>query len=288
MKLVNRLKKTRLWSILYPTIKRFTQIDGTEWAGAFAFDLFFSLFPLIILLVTIASEFIDREQAGTVIITNIQKFTPLSEGMQDSISNVIANVINARGEAGIIALAFLLWSSIRGIITLVLAVNRAWKAEECSWWRMPVKSIILLFSTAGIVLLSKWVAVMVRSGRGLISKWIDIPAWIYTLAGYLIPFVMLFFGLSLFYIYAPCRSTKFSKIWAAVLVITLFLQLAEALFVLYLANFSNFNALYGTLGGFMALLMWIYLSGIIFIFGACLCVTMAERNPGSVVKRDKK
>jgi Ca2+-transporting ATPase len=35
---------------------------------------------------------------------------------------------------------------------------------------------------------------------------------------------------------------------------------------------------YGAFGGVMALLLWIYLSGCLFIFGACLCAVQAESN----------
>jgi len=50
----------------------------------------------------------------------------------------------------------------------------------------------------------------------------------------------------------------------------------ESLFVIYLQDFATLNAVYGTFGGIMALLLWIYLSGCVFIFGACLCASQAE------------
>ena len=48
------------------------------------------------------------------------------------------------------------------------------------------------------------------------------------------------------------------------------------LFVIYLGHFATLNAVYGAFGGIMALLLWIYLSGCVFIFGACLCAGQAE------------
>lgn len=44
-----------VWATLYLAVKKFWQIDGVQCAGAFAFNAFFSLFPLIVLFVTIAS-----------------------------------------------------------------------------------------------------------------------------------------------------------------------------------------------------------------------------------------
>jgi len=65
-------------------------------------------------------------------------------------------------------------------------------------------------------------------------------------------------------------------VWAAALCATVLLQAAESLFVIYLKNFATLNAVYGAFGGIMALLLWIYLSGCIFICGACLCAAQAE------------
>lgn len=288
MKILKRLRKTKTWVILSITLKKYSKIDGTQWAGAFAFDTFFSLFPLVILAVTIASIFIDRERAGAIIISQIEKFIPINEKMKTSIFSTITNVINIRSQAGLIALFFLLWSAIQGVLTLIRAVNRAWNADECSWWRMPMKSLLLLIITAGTVLLSKGSAIVLRIGRNSLSKLIHIPLWIYTLASHLIPFLLLFLGISLFFLLATCRPTKYSDVWPSALGTTILLQLAENLFLLYLNNFTNYNALYGAFGGIMALLMWIYLSGIIFILGACLCPALHEVGLAPIPKDDNE
>jgi hypothetical protein len=75
---------------------------------------------------------------------------------------------------------------------------------------------------------------------------------------------------------APRRPTRFSEVWAAALSTTALLLVAEGLFVIYLKHFATLNAVYGALGGIMALLLWIYLSGGILIFGACLSAAQKE------------
>jgi Ca2+-transporting ATPase len=92
---------------------------------------------------------------------------------------------------------------------------------------------------------------------------------------------MFFLGLSLFYRLAPRRPTRFSEVWAAALCVTVLLLAAENLFVIFLKNFSTLNAVYGTFGGIMALLLWIYLSGCIFIFGTCLSAAQGEAHSAS-------
>jgi Ca2+-transporting ATPase len=92
---------------------------------------------------------------------------------------------------------------------------------------------------------------------------------------------VVFASLVLFYRLAPRWPTHVAEIWAAALCATVLLQVAEKLFVVYLRHFATFNAVYGAFGGIMALLLWIYLSGCIFIFGACLCAAMSEGRPAT-------
>jgi len=72
----------------------------------------------------------------------------------------------------------------------------------------------------------------------------------------------------------------------AALCATVLLQAADSLFVIYLKYFATLNAVYGAFGGIMALLLWIYLSGCIFIFGACLCAAQAEGRSAPAEKND--
>ena len=59
---------------------------------------------------------------------------------------------------------------------------------------------------------------------------------------------------------------------------TLGLHVLQWLFLYYTKNITNFNALYGTFGSVIALLVWIYLSGAIIILGGCLCAARHEIN----------
>jgi Ca2+-transporting ATPase len=104
----------------------------------------------------------------------------------------------------------------------------------------------------------------------------DFRSWAYGLGSFFIPLLVVFFSLSLFYRLAPRRPTRFAEVWAAALCATLLLRVGESLFVIYLEDFATLNAVYGAFGGMLALLLWIYLSGCVFIFGACLCAGQAE------------
>jgi Ca2+-transporting ATPase len=140
---------------------------------------------------------------------------------------------------------------------------------------------VLLGITAAAVLLGIGAPMLAQVARDWLFPMNDFRSWVYTVARFFVPLLVVFSGLSLFYRMAPRRPTRFSEVWVAALSATVLLLAAEALFVIYLKNFATLNAVYGAFGGIMALLLWIYLSGSVFIFGACLCAAQAEECSGS-------
>ncbi|OGJ84781.1 MAG: hypothetical protein A2268_11670 [Candidatus Raymondbacteria bacterium RifOxyA12_full_50_37] len=270
-------KPKRIWAILSFAIKRFIRIDGDQWAGAFAFNAFFSLFPLMILLAAFASRFIDQDRAGKEVITYVESYTPISGDMQEHISGVIAGVIKARVQASVVAFIILIWVVLQCFMTLIRATNRAWDmAAERNVWRLPLKGLVMLGVTTGIVFLGLVVPILIQ----ITDNWLfPVAAFHYGINRsilFLFPLVLMFLGLTLFYRLAPRRPTRFAEVWAAALFATVLLRTGESLFVIYLKSFATFNAMYGTFGGIMALLLWIYISGCIFIFGACVCAVQAS------------
>ncbi len=276
----------RVWKILFLAFKKFLHIDGVQWAGAFSFNMFFSLFPIIVLFVTIASTFIDRDRAGTVIITYVENYVPISGEMHHYIFNTIAGVVNSREQAGAVAFVILIWAALQCFITLIVATNRAWGTTlDKSWWRLPLKSLLLSGTTASMVLLGMVLPVLMRIAKDWFFATNELSSRLYDIGSFFIPLLLAFFGLSVFYMLAPLRPTRFAVVWAAALFSTILLQVSEILFEIYLRNFATLNAVYGTFGGIMALLLWIYLCGCIFIFGACLCAAQAEVNQLRVKSR---
>jgi Ca2+-transporting ATPase len=270
------LQTRRVWAILYLTVKKYLRIDGAQWAGAFAFNAFFSLFPLTVLLVTVASSFVDRDQAGKEVTAYMESYVPISGEMQRQIFDTIAGVIKARQQTSAVALLILVWAALQCFTTLICATNRAWGTTVYNWWRLPLKSLVLLGITAGALLLGMAVPVLMRMAKGWLFPVGDFRSWAYALGSFFIPLLVVFFSLSLFYRLAPRRPTRFAEVWAAALCATLLLRVGESLFVIYLEDFATLNAVYGAFGGMLALLLWIYLSGCVFIFGACLCAGQAE------------
>jgi len=273
-------REPRTRHIIWPTIRSafntFLQINGDQWAGAFAYNTFFALFPLTIVLVTITSFFIAHDVAVKKVIAFIESFAPISGEWQQQIAGTITGVINSREEVGFVAFALLVYATLRSFGTLISAVNRVWGTESYNFWRLPLKSLVLLGVTVGALLFGLITPVLLRSIRMLLSPMDDSLSLLFETGNYLVPLCAMFFGLSLFYKLSPTRPMKFSEVWVGALSATVLQVGSGSLFVIYLSSFAKLNAVYGSLGGIMALLLWIYLSGCFFIYGACMCSSLAD------------
>jgi len=284
-KIVPDKQAGRAWVILRLALKKFFRIDGAQWAGAFSYYAFFSLFPLVVLFVTIASIFIDQDRAATEIIAYVETYVPIGGQKQDYVFDTLAGVVKARGQMGVVAFLMLGWAAMQIFITLISVTNRAWDVETSNGWRLPLKSLGFLAIMISVALLSVAVQVLAKITQDWLFSGHDVNAWIYVLGSSFVASLVVFLSLSLFYRLAPRRPTRFAEVWVAALCVTALLYAAENLFVIYLKDFATLNAVYGALGGVMALLLWIYLFGCIFIFGACLCAAQAEeRSTGETRK----
>lgn len=271
----------RTWGLLSLTTLKFLRIDGPQRAAAFAYNAFFALFPLLILFTASASLFADRAAAGNAVIAGAERYFPLSEEMQHYVFDAIAGTINARGQAGFVAFLMLVWVSTQVFTTLIQATNRAWGTGGTKWWHLPLTSLSLLAIMTIAVLMGISLPVLGEIAQGVLNKNL-VWSWIYALSVLVLPGLVVFLGLSLFYKMAPRRRTRFSEVWLAAICATALLQTAQSLFVLYLKKFSTFNAVYGAFGGIMALLLWVYLSGCIFIFCACMCSAQTEMRESAL------
>jgi YihY family inner membrane protein len=272
----------RVWTIIWLALCKYSETDGEQRAASFAYYAFFALFPLILLFISMASMFVhDPAAAASAIIDFVDDYIPVSPGEENIVTVTINGVLKSRSGAGIVAILGLMWSALRFFQALVRGVNKAWGTHEYPWWRLPFKNAAMVGIVASALLLGilaptimkyvEWYYWQLAFGFGA-----QVMVIVFRVAKWLLSTLVLFYGFSMFFKFAPRRRTLFSEVWVASLFVTFSLQLLQSLFVLYVVSFAHFNRLYGTFGSVVALLMWIYLSGSIIILGGCLCAAQAE------------
>ncbi len=268
--------KLRLtWATLRLAAARFFKIDGLEWAAAFSFNAFFSLFPLMILLVTITSAFVDPHQAGEAALGYLGAYVPTGGELRKQVFEVIQGVIEGRAKASAFAMLMLVWTALQCFTTLIAVTNAAWGHHPHKWWSLPLKSLTQLSMLAVLTLLAMGIPPLGKLLLGVLPA-SEFGSWSYEVALGLLPSLMTFFTLTFFYGHAPQQSVPWREVWLPALSATGLLFVAQALFIVYVGKFARLNALYGAFGGVMALILWVWISGCIFIFGACLCAARAE------------
>jgi YihY family inner membrane protein len=264
----------------------FMKVDGLDWAAAFSFNAFFSLFPLMVLLVTIASVFVDPVRAAQGAIVYLGDSVPLDGQMRRHVFEVIEEVLEGRAKASVVAVVMLVWTALQCFSTLVSVTNAAWGHKANRWWRLPLKSLTVMMLMAVTALLAIGLPPVVKMAQDFLFPDSAFRSWSYhvMIAG-LAPLIS-FASLTLFYRFAPHRHPTWRNVWFPALFATTLLQLAQWLFGVYLERFATLDAIYGAFGSVMALLLWIYISGCIFIFGACLGA--AQAAPTEAPLRQKK
>jgi YihY family inner membrane protein len=272
--------------VTWRALIKYDETDGEQRAASFAYYAFFALFPLVVLLITIFTSFLgSREVAMTRITAAVSDSLPIDQELSKQVIRTIQGVVKSRGSASLIAFAVLAWSALRFFQALVRGVNRAWGTKEYSWWRLPIKNLAMTAILASAILIGILVPAIVNQIEALYWRhsWevgLDF-IWVkdlFAAVRYFIAPLVLFYGFAMFYKFAPQRKTTFREIWVAALFVTIGLDLLKQGFLLYTTNIGNFNALYGTLGSIVALLMWIYLSGSLIILGGCLSAAQYEIN----------
>lgn len=270
------------WQIVKASRQRWTEVDGDQRAAAFAFYLLLSLFPIAVLVVTAGSLFVDREVAAREFIRWADHYTPLTQQQRGEALSAIHGLLESRGKINVAAVAMLVLGALKFLRTLIRTTNRVWRSPMYSWWRLPLKSLALLGITASAALIGILLPAAARLVRNWFTSYLDFPKWTFELVFSIIPWLVLFYGFVMLYKMAPSRRTRFAEVWMGALVVTVLLWLGGILFLVYATGFARFNVLYGSLGGIVAFLLWIYLSSCACVFGICLNTARAEiRNPVS-------
>jgi membrane protein len=269
------------WELLKRTAKEFMADNGMGLAAQLAYYFFFSLFPAVLVGIAFASffpleHFVDRivgSLSGVVpgdIIQIVQEqIRKLSEGNNGGVLTF--------------GLAAALWSSSAAIMGLIDALNHAYDIEEGrAWWKVRLLSIGLTIGLAAFILLAFALVLLGPTAAEYIARATGLGpvfAWTWKILQWPVVLALVSLGASLVYYFAPDAEQEW--VWVtpgAVLAAVLWLA-ASLGFKIYVANFATYTETYGAIGGVMVLLLWFYISGIVFLLGAELNAEIEHASP---------
>jgi membrane protein len=259
--------------------KSFDEQHGAEAAASISYYSLFSMFPLLLFLVSILGFFINEIGAPIEIAELITQAIPIS---RDLVYNNLIQILNARSLGGIIGLIGLMWAASSVFITVSRNINRAWSDASI---RNVIQNRLVAFTMIVIllVLTGGWIASTILFS--LVPK-IVIPffgeidifqtqTWNYL--SNLLPWSLAFLILLGLYFWIPNTQVKWKEAFWGALTASIALNLATRVFTwLMSSGFATFDILYGSLGTALALLTWVYISALIILIGAHLSSAIAQ------------
>jgi membrane protein len=259
-------------AILKRTLKQFSEDQLTTWAAALTYFGVLSLFPMILALVSVLG--VIGPSATQPLLDQLGTVAP--GPAKDILTNVLTSLEQNQGGstvALIIGLVLAIWSASGYISAFMDASNNVWDVPEGRpiWKKIPVRlgvtivMLVLLTITSLAIVFTGPVAQEVGNIIGLGDQFVDV----WNIAKWPVLLVIVSFMVSL--LYWACPNVKqpgfpwFSP--GGFLAVILWIA-ASALFAFYVGNFSSYNKTYGSLGGVIVFLTWLWISNIIILLGA--------------------
>jgi membrane protein len=239
-------------------------------AASIAYYVIFSLFPLLLVIITAGSFFLKSEQVYFKITQLIQQSIPAAYTL---INDNLHQVLEQRGTVGVIGVITLLWAASGGFINLAYNINLAWlEAPQ----RNFLQGRLLAFEMIGSLSLLFFLSIILDWICNLLHVF-DIPfasfmeldfwRWFSSVFSWLTIF-LLFFGL---YYWVPTVNVRGNAAFWAALITSVAWEFSTALFSLYLrSRFGRYELLYGSVGALVAFLFLIYILATVILFGAHL------------------
>ncbi len=264
--------------------------DGvSELAAQLTYYLILAIFPFIILLLQI----IKFTPLGDMnVIDSLLVNLPLQT--QELITNIIKDVINSSGPTLLsVALIGGIWSSSNGLMALIKAVNRAYDLSETRpYWKLKLLSIGMTLGLIAVIILSFSATIFEKLiYNNFIAKFLPNNELIFSILQSSIVIISVIIILSLLYKFSPSLKKgikiTFKDSLPGGIFATFGILISSKVFSIYVDNFGNYSKVYGSIGGIIVLLIWLYLTGIVIVLGAELnSIFMARKKEKETEKED--
>jgi membrane protein len=263
-------QRTHGWlGVLAGAARETLKPDSSITVAALAYFSLLALFPIVLLSISIASFNLGLLMDQQLIIHELEFIAP---ALGQLLGQNIDEIIHARGPITGVALVGLIWSASTIFYTLTHALNKIWanKRSRPIWKRRGLAILFVLTLAGPALILASFASSMIANLRTwLPDQIIPIGDGISFAVAILLD-IALFFVL---YILLPHGASTWREILPGAIGAGLLWELAKKAFLYFISTYISIsNLVYGSVAAIIAFLVWAYLSGLIFLFGAYLSV----------------
>ena len=271
--IIDRIRRIFVVELTIRVFREMSEDDLTHMAAGVAYYALFSLFPLVIGMITVFSYFLEPEQIQANISGAIGGFLP---GSEQFVQDNIEGILNIRSALGLFSFLGLLWSGSAMMGALDRAINRAWDIHNDRPFYIGKPRHILMVISVGIMFpISMSSAAVVRTAQELPNLNFPVVGFVIANMGYIIlqgmSFVLMLVIFLMMYKMVPNTKTYWRYVWPGALVAAVLFETSKNLFILYLEQFASYQNVYGSVAPVIVLLFWAYVSSFIVLMGAELC-----------------
>lgn len=268
--------------ILVEAVHTFREARAAEAAASIAYYALFSLFPLLFFLVAIGTSVLKDPQIQQQVLTFVTDAFPAA---REFVQRNMEHMLEIRGTIGLVGTVGLLWSATAVFTALARNVNRAWRdAGARNFLKGRLIALVIAGCLLGLLLVVSIFLITLFNLLPQLSVPIlgDISIYktlLWRVLSRLIPWLLMYVMFLLLYWWVPNIEVNWSEANWGALVATFAWEINRASFVWYLNSvLAWYQLVYGSLGVVVALMLWIYVSSLITLFGAHLSAAIAHHN----------
>jgi membrane protein len=236
-----------------------------------AYSFFFSLFPILLFLAPLFSLIGNKQLLVNKLLTRLSVTLPAEAFTL--LSGIVKDVVFSRNAPGLISIGIVLaaFSGSAVIDTLMGALNTAYDAHDPRpWWK---KRLIAVGFTIGAGIVIGVCTMVLLGGESIIdfiAKFAHIPGdtrAFWSVAQYPVALVLLIAMMWLLFYFLPYVKQQKTHVLAGAIVTVILWIIITLIFRWYVTNFGSYNKTYGTIGGVIILLTWMYWTMCAFLIG---------------------
>ena len=256
-----------------------------DMAASIAYFTFLSLFPLILGMFALGGFFLESEELYARLNNFLIKVLPASA---EFVTRNIESLIRYRGAVGLASIIVLMWSASKMVGALSRGINNALELKrpyavylsKLRNFGLTLTVSLLVFITIALTPIVEILSELQPDFIG--SRW---NKFIDIIAGHVAGFALSAILLSATYLLVPFQRIPLKELAPGILVATCAIELGKELFAAYVGKVSPYHAVYGSLSSIIVLLIWLYFSARVVLYGTeVVAVYRESRMKGSDTK----
>ncbi len=248
---------------------RFSRDGCAFLSQAIAFNALFAIFPLLVLVLTAASLIFPN--ADKQVLNFFDTFAP---ALHDTVAANLRTYVYGRGVSSAIAFVVVVWAAKNLFMGLAYALNRALAVPKSRPLLHDMALSLVMLPITGIIMI---LAIGMPVAVSVVFAYAHVidPRNVSELLAYGISMALVFVTVIFLYTFLPNRSVRWRFAVPGASFVALMWPAVQFAFAFYTVH-VDFTRVYGALSAPLVLLLWFYLIGVIFLFGAELSAGWAH------------